>query len=210
MRAGPSLIENQDEPLVPFTTRISKVFADEVCIQIIEEANLCEVSATSFYAKYGIDTPEGILRRIKMLVEIGWLAKVNERTGGKRRGGREHFYRASGPAILKEAGPWANAPDSLTATTGWGAFERLTKLAKDAMVAGTFDGRANRCLAWSFLSLDQRGWRKVVAETNALLASVFEEQVRAEARMAISGEKASEMAIAFGAFESPTDAAKQP
>ncbi len=206
---GPSLIE-RDEPLVPFPTRVSKVFEDEVCIQIIEEANLREVSAPSFYAKYGIDTVDGIRRRIKMLAEIGWLAEVDKRTVGKRRGPRERFYRASGPAILKETGPWANVPDSLKATTGWSTFERLTKMIKDAMVAGTFDGRIDRCLAWSILSLDQRSWERIIAEDRALHAFVLEEEAQAKARMEASGEKALEMAVTLGAFESPMDAIKRP
>jgi hypothetical protein len=206
---GPSLIE-QDEPLVPFPTRISKVFEDEICRQIIEEANLREVSAPSFYAKYGIDTVKGIRRRMKMLAEIRWLAEVGRRTVGKRRGPRERFYRASGPAILKDTGPWANVPDSLKATTGWSTFERLTKMIKDAMVAGTFDGRVNRCLAWSILSLDQRGLKREVAGKSALRALALEEEARAKVRMEVSGEKAVEMAIAFGAFESPMDVIKRP
>ncbi len=208
-RIGPSLIE-QDEPLVPFPTRLSKVFEDEVCIQIIEEANMCgEVSAPSFYAKYGVDTVDGIRRRIKMLAEIGWLAEVDKRTVGKRRGPREHFYRASGPAILKETGPWANVPDSLRATTGWNTFERLTKQIKAAMVAGTFDGRVNRCLAWSILSLDQRGLKREVAGRSALRALALEEEARAKVRMKVSGEKAVKMAIAFGVFEPPMDVIKR-
>lgn len=208
IRVGPSLIE-QDEPLVPFPTRVSKVFEDEVCIQIIEEANLRDVSAPSFAEKYGIDTAKGIRRRIKMLVEIGWLAEVGKRTVGKRRGPREHFYRASGPAVLQETGPWANVPDSLKATAGWNTFEQMTKRIKDAMVAGTFDGRVNRCLAWSILSLDQLGWKRVVAGNSALRDLVLEEEARAKVRMETSGEKALEMAIVFGAFESPMNAVKR-
>jgi hypothetical protein len=51
-QSGPILVQNHNEPLVPFPVRLSKVFADEVCMQIIAEANLREISAPSFYATY--------------------------------------------------------------------------------------------------------------------------------------------------------------
>lgn len=204
-----SLVENQSEPLIPFPVRVSKVFADPLCMQIIEEANLREVSAPSFHAKFGGDTEEGIRRRIKMLAEIGWLKKVREKTGGKRRGAREHFYRASGPAILRDDGPWANVPESLKGTSGWMTFERLSKEVKEAMVAGTFDARDNRWLAWSLLSLDQQGWEKVTATMEVLLAFILEEQECAKVRMAESGEKSVAMTVALAAFESPMDSARE-
>jgi hypothetical protein len=207
---GPSLVENQSEPLIPFPVRLSKVFGDPVCVQIVREANLREISAPSFNAEFGSDTSEGIRRRIKMLVRIGLLKKVREQTGGRRRGAREHFYRASGPAILRDDGPWAKVPESLKGTNDWLTFERLSKQVKEAMVAGSFDARADRWLAWSLLSLDQQGWEKVTATMEALLAFILEEQERAQIRMAESGEKPVAITVALAAFESPMDSAREP
>lgn len=209
-RTGPLLVENRREPAVPFPLRISKVFADEVCMQIIEEANRGEISAPSFHAEFGGDTVDGIRRRLKKLAEIGWLRETGKKTGGRRRGATEVFYRATGPAILEDDGPWAKVSDPLKGTRGWTTFARLSKRVKEAMVAGTFDAREDRYLTWSILSLDQQGWEKVVASVDVLLAFVLKEQERAKARMKKSGEKPILVTVALGAFESPLEAIKEP
>lgn len=209
-RVRPSLVENSSEPLIPFPARIAKVFADEVCMQIIAEANLREISAPQFYRELGGDSPESIRRRFKTLAEIGWLKKVGHKTGGRRRSAVELFYKATGPAILDDDGLWADAPDSLKRTDGWKVFERLSTLVKEAMEAGTFDARDDGCLAWSLLQLDQQGWEKAIAALEALYAFILEEQDRAGARMKKSGERPIATTIALGAFESPKESVKQP
>jgi len=209
-RTGPSLVENSYEPLVPFPVRLSKVFADEVCLQIVEEANLREISAPLFHAEVGGDSVESVRRRFKMLEQIGWLKQVSQRTAGRRRSAIELFYKAAGPAILKEDGPWANVPDSFRRTSGWATFERLMEQAREAMVAGTFDAREDRCLAWSILALDQQGWEKVTASVKALLALVLREQGLAKARIEKSGERPLVVTVALAAFESPRDSVKEP
>ena len=190
-RAGPSLVEGR-EPLVPFPVRLSKVFADEISMQIIEETNRREMSAPLFHAEHGGDTVEGIRRRFKKLAEIGWLKQVRRQTGGRRRGAIEKFYRAAGPAIFdNHSGPWAKVPSSLRQTNNWKTFEQLSAQVKEAMKLGTFDARDDSCLAWSLIQLDQEGWEKVTAELDTLLVFIFEEQDRAKARMKKSGRNHS-------------------
>ncbi len=206
---APLLVENHKEPPVPLPLRLSKVFADPVCIQIIQEANQREISAPMFAAEFGGDI-YAIRRRFKKLAQIGWLRAVGRRTGGKRRAAVEVFYKATGPAILKEDRLWVNAPDSLRETSGWTIFERLTEQVKEAMVAGTFDGREDRVLAWSILALDHQGWRKVTTSIEVLLTFLLKEQERAKVRLRKSGEKPILVTIALGAFESPLEAIKEP
>jgi hypothetical protein len=212
-QVGPALVESR-EPLVPFPVRLSKVFADEVCIQIIDEANRRKISAPQFHADFGEEfgvSLDGVRRRFRRVAEISWLKEVGGRTGGRRRGAVEKFYQATGPAFFdNQDGPWASVPDSLRQTDGWRTVEQLSEEVKAAMVAGTFDARKDRCLAWSILSLDQRGWEKVIASVEALLAFVLEEQELARARMEKSGEKPIAVAIALGAFESAPESIKEP
>jgi hypothetical protein len=209
-RAGPRLVESDKEPLVPFPVRLSKIFADEVCVQIIAEANLREISATQFHAEFGGGSVNSIRQRFKLLQKISWLKKVSQKSGGRRRGATENFYRATGPAIADDNGPWINVPDSLRQTDSWKAFEKLSAQVKEAMVSGTFDAREDRYLAWSLLRLDRRGWEKVTAGNQALLAFVLSEQERAKARMKQSGERPIAMTVAVGAFESPPESVKEP
>lgn len=205
-RVGPSLVEGKDT-MVPFPLRLSKVFADELCLKIVAELNLREMSVTQFHREFGGASVGGIRRRFRMLETIYWLKQVNEETGGKRRGATEKFYRATGPAIF-DNGTWAGVPDAIKMTHSWTTFEQLSEQVKEAMSAGTFDSRDDRHLTWSLLRLDQRGWEKMIAAVDALFALILNEADRAEARMARSGEKPVRMTVALTAFESPKDSAK--
>lgn len=205
---GSRLVESKDSP-VPFPLRLSKVFADELCLKIVAELNLREMSAPQFHEEFGGAPVSGIRRRFKMLAEIGWLKKVGDKTGGRRRGATEHFYRATGPAIFDNC-TWFDVPDSIKATYRWRTFEGLAEQVKEAIEAGTFEARTDNHLSWSLLLLDQLGWERVTAAVDALLAFFLEERDRAEDRIADSGESPVTMTVALAAFESPKDAAKAP
>jgi hypothetical protein len=209
-RSTPRLIQVGEECPVPFSVRVSKVFADDLCLKIIDEANLREISAPQFYAEFGGDTVEGVRRRFKMLENIGWLKKVGEKTGGKRRSAVELFYQAAGPAIYdKEA--WAELPASLDPLpNSWTTFSRLAEKVKEAIVAGTFEARLDNHFSWSLLRLDQEGWEKVVAAIDDLLAMIRREQRAAKSRIAKSGETPIMTTVAVAAFESPRQATKEP
>lgn len=211
--AGSLLVENDKEPPVPFPQRLSKVFDDEVSLRIIAETNLRALSPTQSYAEFGHEfrnlNVNGVHRRFRRLVKIGWLKQVGTKTGGRRRGATEKFYRATGPAIFR-SGPWTDLPDSVSGTRSWATFEQLSDLAKEAMKAGTFDGRLDRHLTWSALRLDQRGWEKMTDALDVLLWFLLEEQERAKTRMKRSGEKPLTMTVGLSVFESPKTEAKEP
>jgi len=208
--AQSNLVESCREPLVPFHERLSPVFADDMCMQIVEELNRREMSVTQFFRQFGGGGGvSGVHRRFKRLQEIGWIAKVREETGGTRRGATEVYYRATVPAIAENA-PWANVPDFLSTSDNWKTFEKLSKQVKASMKAGTFDRRSDRCLAWSLLSLDRQGWETVVGELDALHERVLGEQDLAKYRVAKSGEKTIKMTVTQAAFESPKEVIKAP
>lgn len=212
LRLGPSLVETK-ESMSPLPPRAAMVFKDQICMQIIEDANWEDVSVPSFHARYAHEFDvniEGIRSRFKRLTKAGWLTEVSQRTGGARRGGHERFYRATRPAMFDDQnGPLAEVPDEIRESSGWKTFERLSRWIREAMAAGTFDGRPDRCLAWSILHLDLRGWEKVVASVEELLAFVLDEQVLAKARMEETGERPIVATVALGAFESSPDSDRE-
>lgn len=208
-RVGPPLVEVDRDFPVPFPLRVSKVFADEICLKIVTETNLHAMSAPQFLAEFGGDSLDGIRRRFKTLERNGWLTKVEERTGGKRRGAVEHFYRATGPAIY-DSDDWSGLTASLKSSFSWTIFDQFSDQVKDATKAGTFDGREDRHLSWSLVRLDQQGWRKVVAAVDALFEFIFQEAENAEARVARSGEATTLMTVALAVFESPRESTKAP
>lgn len=194
---------------VPFSRRISRVFADPVCLMIVTELNLRAMSATEFHREFGGASRSGIHRRFKLLTELGWLRKIQEKKGGRRRGATEQFFRATGPAVFDNDN-WSDLPDSIKATYSWRIFEQLSEQFKGAMEAGTVDARLDRHLSWSLFLLDQLGWENVIAALDALFALIFEEQMLAEHRVADSGEKRVRMTVALAGFESPRDSPKAP
>ena len=208
----PHLVESREEPVVPLPVRLSKVLADEVCMRIVQEANTRDISATQFHAEVGGDTVAAIRRRFKKLAKVSLLTEVDARTGGRRRGATEKFYRATGPAIFSTqgGGPWADIPELVDETATWCRFEDLSTQIKEAMRHGIFDAREDSCLAWSVLRLDRQGWEAVTADLEALRRFAREEQVRARSRMAKSGEPAVEMVVALAAFKSPKEPEREP
>lgn len=206
--ASPQLPENRRPVLTPFHERLSCVFADEVCMRIVEELNRRPMSVKQFYREIGGAGERAVYRRFQKLKEIGWLERVEVKRAGRRRGAPEYFYRAARPP-LPEKGNWAaGLSNSLPGTGDWNAFKLLCAQLEEAMRVGAFDRRIDRYAAWSILSLDQQSWEEVVRGIESLSAFISKEQARAKRRMAKSGEKPISMTIALGAFEAHEDAIK--
>jgi len=204
----PSLAEVGRDSAVPFSLRLSKAFADELCLKIVAEANLREISAPQFHAEFGGDSIEGIRRRFKKMEKVGWLEQVSQKTGGRRRSTVELFYKATGPAILDDEG-WAEMPETMQPAPSWTTFMALANQVREAISTGTYEAHLDNHMSWSVLRLDREGWRKVIAIFEELLASIDSECEEAEARIADSGERPIETTIGLAAFESP-NAPRQP
>lgn len=205
---GPGLVKSRKEPLVPFPERLYPVLADEICRQIVAELNHREMSVTQFHREFGKAPVSGIRRRFKTLETVGWLKKVNEETGGRRRGTAERFYRATGPAVFGED-PW-ELPAPARGAPEWKAFELFGEKVKEAIDTGTFDARLDRIVTWSLVSLDAQGWANVIEGVEALSELLLEEQERARERMAESAGDPVYMTVVLGAYEAPKDSAKAP
>ncbi|HEX6688464.1 MAG TPA: winged helix-turn-helix domain-containing protein [Solirubrobacterales bacterium] len=188
---------------------MSKVFADSLRVQILAELNTREMSPKQFFEEFGGGSISRVSRAFDVLAEYGWLALVRTETGGKRRGAVEHFYRATGPAMFDEA-TWSDVPDAMKNIFTWRAFLTLADRIKEATLAGTIDAREDRHFTWTPFRLDRQGWRNVIAKVDGLFHWLFEEQKRASARIAESGEEPTPMIVALAAFESPKDTEKQP
>lgn len=206
---GSNLVQTPKESPIPVMLRVSKVFADELCVKIVAEANHREISAPQFYREIGGDSVDGIRRRFKKLAKTDWLRKTSEKTGGKRRGAVEHFYRATKPPIFDRE-EWAEVPESAKPGYSWTIFKTLAERVKQAILAETFEARLNSHLSWSVLRLDQLGWERVVAQVDELLTFILKEKERAEKHFARSGEEPIMTTVGLAAFESPRNPAKEP
>jgi hypothetical protein len=201
------LVEIPD-PMTPIWVRASRVFPDELCMEIIEAANEQTISATQFHEEFGGNL-ETIRRRFRKVVDNGWLDGVDWKTGGKRRGGTEKFYRATRPAMKTADEFLAGIPDELKEAKAGRTFERICSDFVEAMEAETVDARTDRCVALSLVQLDREGWEKVAAALRDLWALALEEEEEAKARLAKSGEEPTAMTLALGMYETP-ESEKEP
>lgn len=186
----------------PFTTRVAKVFANSLSLKIMTELNLREMSPSQFAEEFEADRQD-VYARFRSLAAEGWLVKVREKTGGKRRGATEKFFRATGPAIF-DSRSWSEAPDATRTSSSWRIFEQLAEQVREAMVARTFDSRADRHHTWSALELDQRGWDQLIKAIDGLFYSLEPEQEAARRRLLESGDEAVIATVYLAAFESPS------
>lgn len=197
------------EPLISVFVRASRVFPDELCMEIIDAANERMISATEFHQEFGGELGK-IRRRFRKAADNGWLKEVEWKTGGRRRGATEKFYRATRPAFAKAEELLADVPRSVKGTEAGKSFGRICSDFVEAMEAETVDAYTDRCLALSLLQLDKEGWENVTAMLRDLWTLVLEEQDAAQVRLEKSGDEPIAMTVALGAYETPTSTVKEP
>lgn len=203
----PPAAGDEDAQSSHFVVRIARILASPLSMRVVSELNLREMSASGFYEEFGgAARLSDVNRCFKKLAEDGWLTKVREETGGKRRGATEHFYRATGPAIF-DTNNWAEVPEEIRGTFSWRVFEQLAEQVREAMAAGTFDARPDRHHTWTPLALDQVGWKQVIRGVDDLFHQLLQEQMAAKARLVESGEEPLIATVYLAAFESPPDLA---
>lgn len=205
----PGQLVEMPEPLISLHVRASRVFADEICMEIIEAANERTISATEFHREFGGDLGQ-IRRRFRKVAENGWLKEVEWKTGGRRRGATEKFYRATRPAFVKIEELLADLPPSVRETEAGRSMRRICTDFVEAMRSETVDARTDRCVALSFVELDTEGLKKVTTVLRNLWALILEVQNEAEARLEESGEEPIAMTVALGIYETPKSSRKEP
>lgn len=188
--------------LAAYLRRLSVVYSHDLRLKIVTQLYMREMSPAMFYAEFGGGSIARVNRHFKKLAEEGWLRYIRKESGDKRRGGVEHFYRATELAVFDHE-TWSALPYSIKAAFSWRTVVQLGERVVDAMREATFDSRPNRHLSWTPLLLDEMGWKRVIAAVDAFFASIFEEQEDARLRMQRSGEKPMLATIGLLGFESP-------
>lgn len=190
------------DPAVPESKRIAKAFSDPVNLKIITELNLAARSATQLQARIGCASVFSFDRRCKMLAEMGWIVHVDTKTGGRRRGANEIFYRAVGPLYL-DTETWGDVGEDAKRGASWTTLQQFREKVAEAMEARTFDRRPDRHLTWMPLLLDETGWHQVITLLEGFFRDLFPAQVEAKRRLAGSGGKGFLATYFIAGFESP-------
>jgi hypothetical protein len=198
--AEPPAALGAEAPLL--TMMIAKVFSDPLNLRIITELNLNQMSATQLQAKIGGASVFTFDRRCKTLADLGWIIRSETKTGGKRRGATEIFYRAAGPVYL-DAEMSSQIDDGAKRGATWTTLQQFRDKVDEAFQAETFDRRPDRHLTWMPLLLDETGWRQVIALLEDFFRSLFPAQASARGRLARSGADGFFATYFLAGFESP-------
>ncbi len=122
------------------------------------------------------------------------------------RGSTEHFYRRADTAFIDDD-YWLQMPDEARRVAAAGFLKDVVGRLSHAIQAGTLTAREDVHITWSPLTLDEQGWSDVVEILNTAFDDVAEAEVRAEERLAESGEEGLAATVAIAGFESPREAA---
>jgi DNA-binding transcriptional ArsR family regulator len=183
--------------------RLAVVFAVELRMKIVVELYMREMSAPQFHAEFGGGSPSRINQNFSTLAGKGWLRLVHsEGPGGHRRGGVEHFYRATEPPLI-DAESWALLPYSVRVDSSWNLFRQIAPRLRRDLEASSEEARYRRDLSCAAFSLDEEGWKRVIAAVDAQFVSLFEEQKDARRRSLLSGEELVRADVFLIAFQSP-------
>lgn len=186
---------------VPFSMRMSRLFADPLSLTLVTELNLREMSASELSAQ--LEVPLFTLdRRLKELVNLGWLVHTGERTGGRRRGAVEHFYRAVHSGTF-ETDVWAGLPQHMKNAASRRTLDQLFEKVAEAFRAETIESRPERHVSWSLLLVDERGWDQVTKSLERFFDALFTRKVEAKRRLAGTSEEEMVATFVLAGFESP-------
>lgn len=199
-KGPPSDLRPESPPVAlgAWRERIAKVFADPVNLTIVNLLSDSAMSPSRLASVLDGVSVETCDRRCKMLERNGWIAKVEERTGGARRGATENFYRATSPA-LPRAELFGDLPEGVANTEAWGVFGEFCGQALEAVRTGTFNREPTRHLSLSTLLVDETGWSQVVALLRACARSLagIERAVRHRVRNGAQPKPVGFFAAAF-------------
>jgi len=183
--------------------KLARALSSPLRVKIMDALNREEMSVTSFIKAYPQHSHSQVYRQFRFLEGLECIEFVEARTGGKRRGGRERFFRATAKSLFEQSS-WSLLPDSVKNKITSAIVSTLIDRVAEAVQAGTIDRRPDRHFTWSDPDLDQQGWDESIEEIDAVFYRVAIRQAEAKARMAKSGEAPIHVTIALACFESPS------
>lgn len=125
-----------------------------------------------------------------------------------RRGAVEHYYRATARPFLTDR-DWKRLPASIRPGLSSELMQTVVDDASEALQEGTFDGRDDRHLSRTPLTLDEKGWSEFTDLLNEALDRMLEIQSKSVERLAKSDEEGFSVLGVLMGFEVPPAAQKR-
>ena len=189
--------------------RLAKAMAHSLRIRILVELNKRPMSPTQFAWEIGGASLSNVSRHFRILKELGCIELEEVKTGGRRRGGQEHFYRAVQRSLFDES-VWANLPNSLRAEVTVSAVSTYIERVSEAIASGTMDSRDDRHFTWTAMHYDEDAWGTMNKRIERLFKRSLEIQTESLGRLERSGEAPIPVTVALACFESPSGAQLSP
>lgn len=190
--------EQVDEQLVQ---RIGKMLSDPLRMNIIFECRIRPTSPRGFREQFGGPSLAKLAATFRELEQFDWLESLPAAEGATP-GDSDRVYRTIESTIFDEPA-WSALPGSVRSVVASRYLESLLQRARAAIGAGTFHARPDSHFTWTPLAFDEQGWKAAIERMDALFYWLFEEQEKADERMAQSGEGPISMTVAMLGFESP-------
>jgi len=119
----------------------------------------------------------------------------------QRRGGTEHFYKATPDAFVGSPA-WRGVPRPVLSGISGATLRTFIDKAIVALEAGTLDGRDDTIFRWMPLLLDEQGWKETVAILEEATEKILAAHLQNQDRLAASGAKdAISTVIGMASFE---------
>jgi DNA-binding transcriptional ArsR family regulator len=126
-----------------------------------------------------------------------------------RRGAVEHYYRATSRVFMSDE-DWSRLPASVRPGITATALQDIFQDASSALVAGSFDSRVDRHLAWTPMIVDEQGWEEVRDSMSGVLERVLEIQAASAERLAKAETPGIQISAVSMAYEAPTTEERHP
>jgi DNA-binding transcriptional ArsR family regulator len=182
---------------------LAKALGNPVRVKILDELNRQPMSVSQFVRAFPQYTHAQAYGHFRRLETDGFIEVVEVKTGGKRRGATEYFYRARARSLFDETS-WADLPDSLKSKVTGAVFTTYIERVAEAVKAGTIDIRPERHFSWSDPHFDQQAWEETIAEVDAVFHRIPIRKAEATRRLAERSEEPIPVTVALACFESPT------
>jgi hypothetical protein len=172
-------------------------------VRILEVANARDISPVQFLRE-DLSPPGGyglshISHHFSELEKGGCLRVIKLIP---RRGSVEHIYRGLARAFFSDE-DWEGMTVAERRKVSKTMLQGLMARADGAILADTFDKRADRHLSWIAMPLDEQGWTELTELQAETLSRADEIRVEAGERLAATGEEGFPATFGALAFESP-------
>lgn len=188
----------------------SKVLSHPTRVRILEVVNEQDMSPIQFLNSGLCPDIPGDQNFQALLAHVSYHFRALKKFGcvkvvrtAQRRGATEHVYRGAARAFFTDA-EWARLDHGMRQRISRTMLQGLIARAESAMIAGTFDSRADRHLSWiPAKRLDEIGWSELATMLGVVLEDVEEIRRHAEERLEESGEEGFSATVGLLLFESP-------